>query len=259
MKNLCLVLLLITNFNFAYCQIENTEEHPEFSKNINFKSVQNDFNVEKPSLVQRLIPVALITSGVLLSTSDFEKALQSDVRNSVGNDFYTTVDDYFRYAPIVQMYTADMLGAKAKNHWFDQTKNMALSLAIANITSTLLKKEVYKLRPGGGTNANSFPSGHTTTAFATATVLYEEFKGSNPLLANSGYLFAAATGTLRMLNNAHYLSDVLVGAGIGILSAKLVYQFDNLIKWNPFKKEKGFAFAPQFSEEGFGFYFTRLF
>ena len=259
MKVLLLLTFLVLCITSVSAQVQDTIFHPEFTKKINFKSIEGDFNVEKPSIIKRVIPIALIASGVLMSKSDFEKSLQSDLRNAVGNDFYTTIDDYTRYAPIVQLYAADILGAESKNHWFDQTKNLALSLALANVTSTLLKKEVYKLRPGGGTNANSFPSGHTTTAFATASVFYEEFKDSNQWLANSGYLFAAATGTLRMMNNAHYLSDVLVGAGIGILSVKLVYQFDNLIKWNPFKKSKGYAFAPQFMEEGFGFYFTRIF
>lgn len=259
MRVLLLLSFLTVCISPTQAQIQDSIVHPEINKKINFKSIEVDFNVEKPSIITRVIPIALIASGVLMSKSDFEKSLQTDLRNTVGNDFYTTVDDYTRYAPIVELYAADLLGAKSKNHWFDQTKNLALSLTLANVTSTLLKKEVYKLRPGGGTNANSFPSGHTTTAFATASVFYEEFKDSNPWLANSGYLFAAATGTLRMMNNAHYLSDVLVGAGIGILSARLVYQFDNLIKWNPFKKSKGYAFAPQFMEEGFGFYFTRIF
>ena len=259
MRVLLLLSFLALSISPTEAQIQDTIVPPEFNKKIKFKSIEGDFNVERPSIITRVIPIALIASGVLMSTSDFEKSLQTELRNTVGNDFYTTVDDYTRYAPIVQLYAADLLGAKSKNHWFDQTKNIALSLALANVTSTLLKKEVYKLRPGGGTNANSFPSGHTTTAFATASVFYEEFKDSHPWLANSGYLFAAATGTLRMMNNAHYLSDVLVGAAIGILSARLVYQFDNLIKWNPFKKSKGYAFAPQFMEEGFGFYFTRIF
>lgn len=258
MKTVLFSLMLLSFFS-TQAQIQDSIPHAEFNKKINFKSVEDDFKVEGSSIITRTIPVALIATGVFMSTSEYEKSLQADLRSMVGNDFYTTIDDYTRYAPIVQLYAADIAGIQSKNHWFDQTKNLALSLTLANLTSSLLKKEIYKLRPGEGTNANSFPSGHTTTAFATASVVYEEFKNRNPLLANSGYLFAAATGMLRMMNNAHYLSDVLVGAGIGILSVRLVYQFDNLIKWNPFKKSNGYAFAPQFMEEGFGFYFTKIF
>ncbi|WP_103864339.1 phosphatase PAP2 family protein [Aquimarina sp. I32.4] len=213
----------------------------------------------KKLITNRIIPIALITTGVLLSTSSLEKSLQKDVRNIVGDDFYFGMDDYTRYAPIVEMYVADILGAKSRSHWFDQTKILMLSSILSNGTSSLLKKEIHKYRPGTSTHPNSFPSGHTTTAFTTATVLYEEFKHTNPLLAYSGYIFAVTTGGLRMLNNMHYLSDVLVGAGIGILSVKLVYHFQHLISWNPFKKLNGVAFAPHFSEKSAGIYLSKTF
>ncbi len=227
------------------------------------KKEKKDIPNKKSLVTKRIIPVALIATGFLLSASDFEKSVQKDLRNAVGNDFSFSMDDYTRYAPVVQLFAADILGAKSKNHWFDQTRNLIVSSIISNGASTILKKEIYKERPGGldygSTHANSFPSGHTTTAFTTATVLYEEFIDTKPILAYSGYAFAIATGGLRMMNNAHYLSDVLVGAGIGILATRLVYHFDYLIAWNPFKKMDGIAFTPQFNENGLGFYFTKVF
>lgn len=261
---LCLILLCLS---LSIGRAQYTELPQTQKKSINFKSSQfkdREFKPRKSFFKERIIPVALITTGILLSNSDFEKSLQNDIRSSVGKNFYTKVDDFTRYAPVVQMYAADILGAKSKNHWFDQTKNLVLASIISNGTSTILKKEIYKKRPGDediySTHANSFPSGHTTTAFTTATVLFEEFKDSNTLLAYSGYAFAIATGGLRMMNNAHYLSDVLVGAGIGILATKLVYHFDYLLDWNPFEKMKGVAFAPQFGENfGLGFYVSKTF
>ncbi|SHI67713.1 phosphatase PAP2 family protein [Aquimarina spongiae] len=233
-------------------------------KNDFTKYYQTEQSVKKRKLTGRLVPIALITTGVLLSTNDFEQSLQKDLRSSIGNDFNTKIDDYTRYIPVLQMYTADILGVKAQNHWFDQTKILILSSLLSNGTSTLLKKEIYKKRPGdyaeNSTHANSFPSGHTTTAFTTASVLYEEFKDTSPALAYSGYAFAVMTGALRMMNNAHYLSDVLVGAGIGILATKVVYHFEYLFDWNPFKNLKGVAFAPQYNDSyGLGFYFTKVF
>ncbi|MDY8137775.1 phosphatase PAP2 family protein [Aquimarina sp. 2201CG5-10] len=223
------------------------------------KFEKNEFTPKKRLFTKRILPVTLIAAGVLLSKNDFEKSLQKDLRGSVGKDFYSKIDDYTRYAPVIQLYTADILGVKSKNHWFDQTKNLMLSTLITGATTAFIKKEVHKSRPGDSEQTNSFPSGHTSIAFATATVLYEEFIDSSPLLAYSGYLFAATTGSLRMLNNKHYLSDVLVGAGIGILSTRLVYHLDHLIQWNPFKKMDGVAFAPQYLEGGLGFYFAKSF
>lgn len=42
-------------------------------------------------------------------------------------------------------------------------------------------------------------------------------------LGISGYIIATATGTLRIMNNKHWVSDVVAGAGIGILSAEVAY------------------------------------
>ncbi len=250
---LCLALICCINAVNAQFT-ENPTTDIQFTK-----SKRTEFKSKKSLFTKRIVPVALITSGFLLSTSVFEKSLQKDIRNAVGDDFYLNLDDYTRYAPVVELYAADILGAESKNHWFDQTKNLIISSIISNGATALLKKEVHKYRPGNSTHANSFPSGHTTTAFTTATVLYEEFKNTHPMLAYSGYVFAIATGGLRMINNAHYLSDVLVGAGIGILSVRLVYHFEHLIQWNPFKKLDGIAFAPQYNDNGLGFYFSKTF
>ncbi|MBW1294604.1 phosphatase PAP2 family protein [Aquimarina litoralis] len=208
---------------------------------------------------KRIIPFTLIASGILLSTSDFEESLQSDIRGYTGDDFYLNIDDYTRYAPILQMYAADIFGVKARNHWFDQTKNLLISTLVTSAATTILKKEVDKARPGDPSQLNSFPSGHTSMAFVSAAVLYEEFIDSSPILAYSGYLFAVTTGSLRMMNNKHYLSDVLVGAGIGILTTRLVYHYEHLISWNPFKKMDDMAFLPQFTGEGVGLYFSKSF
>ncbi|WP_109300476.1 phosphatase PAP2 family protein [Aquimarina sp. AU474] len=254
---LSLLCLYISTINAQFTETPLTDK--EF-----LKLKKTEFKPKKSLFTKRIIPVALITTGFLLSTSEFEKSLQKDIRSSVGKDFKSKIDDYTRYAPVVQLYAADILGVQSKNHWFDQTKNLILSSIISNGASTILKKQIHKERPGNydhvSTHANSFPSGHTTTAFTTATVLYEEFIDTNPLLAYSGYAFAIATGGLRMMNNAHYLSDVMVGAGIGILATKLVYHFDYLIDWNPFEKLDGVAFTPQYSDShGLGFYFTKVF
>ncbi|MBI4057591.1 MAG: phosphatase PAP2 family protein [Elusimicrobia bacterium] len=65
-------------------------------------------------------------------------------------------------------------------------------------------------------NRCCFPSGHTTEAFAVATVLDFNFRETfgywhSPFL----YGIAAATGASRIYDHKHYLSDVILGAGIG--------------------------------------------
>ena len=56
-----------------------------------------------------------------------------------------------------------------------------------------------------------------------AEIFWQEYNHKSKWLASSGYLIAATTGYLRMYNNKHWFSDVVAGAGIGILSTKITY------------------------------------
>jgi membrane-associated phospholipid phosphatase len=81
-----------------------------------------------------------------------------------------------------------------------------------------LKFATQRARPDGS-NAQSFPSGHTASAFATATVLERHFGWRAGLPA---YGFAAYVGLARMSANKHHMSDVIMGAALGIASARAV-------------------------------------
>ena len=81
-----------------------------------------------------------------------------------------------------------------------------------------LKYTVRRERPDGSNNL-SFPSGHSASAFATATVLhrYYGWKAGVPAYALGSYVALA-----RMSWNKHHATDVVMGAGIGIASARTV-------------------------------------
>lgn len=68
---------------------------------------------------------------------------------------------------------------------------------------------------------SSFPSGHTTTAFALATVFAEQYSDS-PLVPIIAYTTASIVGVSRMIENRHWASDVFVGACLGHLCAKQI-------------------------------------
>jgi len=230
---------------------------PSLSAQINKHkdSITGSFKPKKrPALLHKaIVPASLIGVGLLVNNSNFERTIENDLRDKVGNDYEFQIDDYILFVPVVQMYAADIFGMKAKNHWFDQTKNLVISNIIATGISELLKSTITKTRPDG--DAHSFPSGHTTIAFTNAAVLQNEFQEYSPVFAYSGYAFAATTGVFRMLNNRHYLSDVLVGAGIGIFVTQMVYHFEPFKDFNPFKKSKDISFFPQYKENTYGFYF----
>lgn len=204
-----------------------------------------------------IVPAVAFGIGFLINGSQFEQNLQVDLRNKVGNDFESKIDDYTQYAPIAQMYIADLMGVKSKNHWFDQSKNLFISnLITAGITHGL-KNLMNKTRPDG--SDYSFPSGHTAIAFTNAAVVYNEFHQTSTVMAYSAYAFAVTTGTYRVLNNKHWVSDVLVAAGIGILVTDLVYYFEPLKNFNPFINSENISFIPQIAEDNYGFYLSYKF
>ncbi len=210
---------------------------------------------EKTFLKQSIVPLSLIGAGLIVNYSNgiFGKEnLQENIHNRYPN-FSTQVDDYIQFAPAVMMYAADIFKVPSKNDAFTQTKYLLIAAIANTIVVQSMKRITNETRPNG--SEYSFPSGHTSNAFVMATVLFHEFKETKPALAYSGFAFATATGVLRVLNNAHWVSDVLVGAGIGIIITDLVYRFEPLKNWNPFKDKKVNAFiSPTYLDNTFGLY-----
>lgn len=63
----------------------------------------------------------------------------------------------------------------------------------------------------------------------TATMLTKEYGSVSPWIGVGAYSVAAATGLMRVANNKHWLSDVLTGAGVGILATEAGYWITDLI------------------------------
>jgi membrane-associated phospholipid phosphatase len=184
--------------------------------------------IEKLSYKHFIIPMTLITSGLVLKNTPMNNNLQQDIRKILGTDFNTKIDNYLQFEPILQIYGGRYLGLKPKNDLLHQTINIAISNAImGGIVQTM--KHTFKEERPDGTDKLSFPSGHTATAFTNASLLFYEYKDANIWYASSGFLFATATGFLRIANNKHYASDVLAGAGIGV-GVGLAVSY-----WSPFK------------------------
>lgn len=207
-------------------------------------NAQNIENEKKYKLGKNLIaPGLLIIGGIAVELSDGylgRDNLQTVIRSGNPN-FSTTTDDYLQYVPIVQIYTANLVGIKGKNSLFNQTKYLVIAELSTSLITHLLKNTLNVQRPNGG--EHSFPSGHTSQAFSGASVLFMEYNQTSPVLAYSGLAVASGVGVLRVLNNKHRVSDVLAGAGIATGITALVYYFKPLENWNPFgKKAKNVSF-----------------
>ena len=68
-----------------------------------------------------------------------------------------------------------------------------------------IKYTASEMRPDGSTR-NSWPSGHTATAFMAATILHKEYGLTrSPWYSVGAYTLATATGVMRVLNNRHWM------------------------------------------------------
>jgi membrane-associated phospholipid phosphatase len=120
---------------------------------------------------------------------------------------------------------------EGRNGWDNLCEEAEVLAVNAALTSTI-KLLVNRRRPGGG--QRSFPSGHTSTAFAAASLIDANQGGA---LGVSAYGLAGLTGYSRMEARRHYPSDVLAGAAIGILSAQVL---DHL-HWGNGRQSHGIA------------------
>lgn len=103
----------------------------------------------------------------------------------------------------------------------DKTIQVGSDLVRAQLLNALLtqgiKMTAGRTRPDGG--RRSFPSGHASSTFASATVLQRHFGWRVGLPA---YGVAAYVATSRLAENRHFLTDVIVGAAVGIVSGRAV-------------------------------------
>lgn len=175
-----------------------------------------------------IIPTTLIAAGtIILLDKDadefiFNNAEVNEERNENFGTFSTHVDDYLQHAPSLTTFILTLSGSKGKHDLPNQAAIYLKSELLMLSAVYALKNTVGEGRPDSG-RRNSFPSGHTAQAFVAASFLAKEYGHKSIWISIGAYTAAATVGTLRLMNNRHWLSDVMVGAGIGILSTDIVY------------------------------------
>lgn len=131
-------------------------------------------------------------------------------------------EDYFQYAPVVIVYAVNLVGVHGKNTFVDRTLIYVMAQGMMNAAVFGLKTVSNRLRPNGSDKL-SFPSGHTSNSFLGAEFMAQELNEKSVYFGIIGYAFATTTGVFRIYHQNHWFSDVVAGAGFGILSTKAAY------------------------------------
>ena len=158
------------------------------------------------------------------------KAEQGGKKNTqLLTDFKTGIDDYTQFFGPAMVVGLKLGGYEGRSDWPRLLASAGMSYAIMAGFVNGIKYTAKEMRPDGST-ANSWPSGHTATSFVGATLLHKEYGLTrSPWWSVAGYGVATATGVMRVLNNRHWISDVMSGAGIGIMSTELGYALCDLL------------------------------
>ena len=202
---------------------------------------------------QLILPVSLGAIGAVGVASPWLKSLNRDVRNGMADlrgSHYFRADDYIQYLPVISNFGLSLFGAKAKHSYVERVLITATSYAAMGVMVNAVKLSVKEQRPDESA-FNSFPSGHTATAFMGAELVRTEYKDASPLYGIGTYTIACGTAFLRIYNERHWCNDVITGAGIGILSARIGFWLLPLERklFRLDKKRKGTTvlFCPSYS------------
>lgn len=210
---------------------------------------------------QLIAPGILMTSGVLIhcfahETIDYNirEWAQTEWRaGAPGKGF----DNYIQYIPLAMDLGLGFTGIKSEHCFIDRAIESALGHAVLGILSGGMKEIIDSPRPNGVDN-RSFPSGHTDFSFINAEFVRMEYGWA---WGAGAYAIATTVGIMRIYNDWHWASDVLFGAGLGILCAhiggwlleptKRLFKIDLPEKWqfgfvpvvDPFTKSYGTTLA----------------
>lgn len=173
--------------------------------------------------MKRLSLYLLITLIISMINSQSLKAIENETWLDISNISVTTL-----------MSTALILPA-AKGDW-EGFRQAFYSIGLTQGVSILAKSAIHAKRPDLSDN-NSFPSGHTASAFASATTLHRRYGWE---IGFPAYALATLTGTARVAGRKHHWYDAVAGAAIGSASGWLFTDsFNEQVQLVPWIDSKG--------------------
>lgn len=224
-KTIALILATLITTGVSSGQIATSQSAGQLQ---NYSNLQNNQKLFTKENGKRLIlPATLIVAGTAMYGNPGKKF--QNLRDNYTAGFSTGFDEYLQYAPVAMLYGMKISGIEGKSAWARLITTNAISAVIMAGTVNAIKYTVKEPRPDGSRD-NGFPSGHTALAFMSAAMVHHEYGMTrSPWYSVTAYGIASSTAAMRVMNNSHYVHDVIMGAGMGILSTELGYMFADLI------------------------------
>ena len=206
---------------------------------------------KKPFLKSKLvkavaIPAVLIGYGAYTFNGGGFYTNQ-DARRDIHRLFPTShsrIADYLIFAPYLELGVVTLAGVESRSDRLNLLLIIAKSEAIMLSSTFIVKALSHEERPDGSDNL-SFPSGHTAQAFLAASIVHTEFRDKSQWYGIGAYAIATSVAGLRMIVDKHWQSDVVAGAGFGILSAHVAY-LTHRNRWGRQAIGRDIGFAPAF-------------
>lgn len=163
--------------------------------------------------------------------------------------YRTKLDDVLLVVPYLELGAAALAGVESRNDRLNVGLVVLKSELFMLATVIAVKNLTRKPRPDGSDNL-SFPSGHTAQAFLAASIVHTEFRDQSQWYGIGAYAVATSVAALRMINSKHWQSDVVAGAGFGILSAHVGY-LTHRNRWGRKPRlPNGMSFVPTWQPSG---------
>lgn len=196
-----------------------------------------------------ILPGSLITVGsVGIACPGINNTVKRGMDKMRGSNYFRA-DDYVQFLPVVAYAGLGLVGVKSRHSFKERLVVGLTSYIVMAAMVNGVKYTVHEKRPDSSAR-NSFPSGHTATVFTGAELVRMEYGIGIGIAA---YTIATGVAFLRLYNGRHWLNDVVAGAGIGILSARIGYWMLPLYrKWFRWDKKAGnpvVGFSPSYNVE----------
>lgn len=184
----------------------------------------SSYTIHHESSISRIvgaayIPLPLIAAGIIASHNDRHDIGPSPTPLERHGD---GVADYMQFAPAALMLSMKAAGIESRSSWTGMIGGCAASgVIMAGMVKGM--KHIRDMPRPDASDSKSLPSGHTAVAFMSATMLSIEYGHLSPWVTAGAYGLATATGLMRIGQNKHWASDIVTGAGIGILATEIGY------------------------------------